>query len=55
MGFWQSYKSLPKRQRLLLGIIGISIGVAGPYVTTRILGLPEDVVDESKAEKIRRM
>ena len=39
-------------QRLLIGIVGIGIGLAGPYVTTRLLGIPEDEQDENKRKKI---
>lgn len=30
MGFWSSYKRLPRSQRLLIGISGIIIGWYGP-------------------------
>lgn len=37
MGIWQSYKSLSKRQRLLLGLIGIGIGLSGPTVLSWVI------------------
>lgn len=30
MGFWDSYKRLPKYQRVLLGVSGIVVGWYGP-------------------------
>lgn len=32
MGFLASYKRLSRRQRIILGLVGIAIGLAGPYV-----------------------
>lgn len=31
MGFFDSYKRLPRRTRIILGVVGIIIGLAGPY------------------------
>lgn len=32
MGFLESYKRLPRRTRITLGVVGIIIGLAGPYL-----------------------
>jgi len=32
MGFLDSYKRLPRRTRIILGVLGITIGLAGPYL-----------------------
>lgn len=32
MGFIASYKRLSRRSRLILGLVGIAIGLAGPYL-----------------------
>lgn len=29
-GFWQSYKRLPRRHKIALGIFGMVIGLSGP-------------------------
>ena len=32
MGFIASYKRLPQRSRIILGLVGIAVGLAGPYL-----------------------
>ena len=32
MGFIASYKRLPRRSRIILGLVGIAVGLAGPYL-----------------------
>jgi len=32
MGFFASYKRLSRRARIILGLIGVAIGLAGPYI-----------------------
>jgi hypothetical protein len=33
---WQSYKRLPKRQRIYIGLVGIAIGLAGPTLMEKL-------------------
>ena len=32
MGFFASYKRLSRKARIILGLVGVSIGLAGPYI-----------------------
>lgn len=44
MSFLESYKRLPRKTRLLLGIFGIIVGLAGPYLIplAPLIERPED-------------
>lgn len=32
MGFFQSYKNLTKSQKITVGLIGVVVGLSGPYL-----------------------
>jgi len=32
MGFFASYKRLSRKARIVLGLVGVVIGLAGPYI-----------------------
>lgn len=32
MGFFQSYKNLTKSQKIIVGLIGVVVGLSGPYL-----------------------
>ncbi len=49
MGFLESYRRLPKYQRILLGVAGIALGWYGPNLMTYLF-LRHVPVEESVAE-----
>lgn len=53
MGFLESYKRLPRKTRLLLGIFGIIVGLAGPYLIplAPLIEKPEDNVNKEVVSK----
>ena len=50
MGFFDSYKRLPRRTRIILGVCGIAIGLAGPYLLpfAPLIKRPEENKDAIK-------
>lgn len=32
MGFFASYQRLSRKARIILGLVGVAIGLAGPYI-----------------------
>lgn len=45
MGFFASYRRLSRRARIILGLVGVAMGLAGPYV------VPSFPVTEKSGEK----
>lgn len=52
MGFIASYKRLSRRSRLILGLVGIAIGLAGPYL---VPSFPEPEKPEENIESTSMM
>ena len=44
-GLWQTYRSLPRRQRVVLGILGITVGIVGPHLMP-LLAKPNKTAEE---------
>ena len=50
MGFFQSYKNLTKSQKIIVGLLGVAVGLSGPYVME-----PLGEVLEKQRQKDRRL
>lgn len=41
--FWQSYKRLPRRYKITLGIVGILLGLSGPTLMDKLTNFLDKV------------
>ena len=45
--FWQSYKRLPRRYKITLGIVGILLGLSGPTLMDKLTNFLDKVCVKS--------
>lgn len=57
MGFYGSYLRLSRRQKVIIGVAGICIGLAGPYMTSFMNDAFQQEMDRNKImkENVRRL
>lgn len=48
VGLWQSYKRLPRKQRIIMGLFGMTVGLFGPQVMSLLM----QVEEENKGETV---